>query len=75
MVGSWKFLERKMMTERVRVALYALHIMGPDATQFPDVESKEKEIEDTIRNLDLNFISAAVTNELPGGYYAKIELR
>jgi len=58
---------------KIRIATYRLRIMGPDATEYPDIDLAERGIEIDITELDLGKVEETVNSMLPDGWYCKIE--
>jgi hypothetical protein len=60
----------------VRVTQKTLRVMGPDVTLLNDPEDREiqeEEIEHTVKNIVWERVVDEINDQLPEGYYAKID--
>ena len=64
------------MANIVKVAIKVLRVMGPDVMELnspTDRKIAEEEIERTVNTIDWSSIEDAANDNLPDGYYAKID--
>lgn len=61
------------MSGKITVATYKIRIMGPDATEYPDIDLAERGIEIEVTEIDWSKIIAIINDGLPEGWYCKIE--
>ena len=61
------------MAGKITVATYKVRIMGPDVVDYPDIELAEKGIEIQVSEVDWNMIENLINDQLPDGWYCKIE--